>query len=162
MDTSHGAQTVFWLTAASFLTFSIALSTAPNFTYSRIAAICILATLQYNCAKILPSLSVYGDLPYALSTVMFTIFWHAVDYLIAMRVSSRDLALEGRKWTQFVSIPLGLLLNWRRLGTPWQISRIPAFSRRHPQADPRLVRLLFFNVCFQYFFLLPLSIFAVL
>jgi hypothetical protein len=153
---SHGQ--VIGLTSTSFLvTFSWALSTPKDATHIRFAAVILLAALQYSFAKASPGLSEHSDIPYGIMTLAFTFFWHTVDYLIVLRVSSVDFiksrGAKPTRFTQYVWTPLGLLCNWRRLGTPWQISKVPPFSVQHRGAIPSrsaliLQRLFYIVLCF--------------
>ena len=124
---------------ASVATFSYALSTPSNST-SRYAAVALLAALQYTFATASARFSEYGDMPYAVVTLTLTLFWHAVDYLLVLRASSPAfIASRGAKPTalkRYVWTPLGLLANWRRLGTQWRISQVPPFSHQNAASIP--------------------------
>lgn len=140
MDSISKGQALGVASATCLLAFSFGLSTPSDSTLLRFAVIGLLAAVQYGFIVTFPAESEYADAPYALVGLALTAFFHAVDYLVVLRASS-DAFIKSRGKTptvlrKYIQTPLGLLCNQRRLGTPWQITKVPPFSRSNPSAIP--------------------------
>lgn len=155
MDSIPKEQALAVAFVTCFLAFSFGLSTPSDSLLLRFAVIGLLAAVQYGFIVTFPAKSEYADAPYALVGLALTAFFHAVDYLVVLRASSGAFVKSRGKtptlFKQYIQTPLGLLCNQRRLGTPWQITKVPPFSRSNPSAVPSrfvliLRRLLYISV----------------
>ena len=137
---------------AFFVTFSLALSTRPNATQIRLAACVLMGALAYKGAIDFHHQGGSHELVYGYMSALATMTLHAVDYLVVVRASSSDPGVIGNDksaagsppsvFAQYLRMPVSLLFNWRRIGTKWQISNIPPFSRRDPSYTPSRLALI--------------------
>lgn len=142
MESLSAGPALGLVATASFVAFSFGLSLSPDAVPLRLAVVCVLFAVQYGFIAAFPvAEGAYLDLPYGLMTLSFTLLCHAVDYLVVLRASSLEfLKMRGNSspsaFARYIWTPLVLLCNWRRLGTSWQIAKVPPFSRRAPSAVP--------------------------
>ncbi|KAJ2960279.1 hypothetical protein NQ176_g11060 [Zarea fungicola] len=131
-----------WPWQPASLPFPFGLSLAPDAVSLRLTVVCVLFALHYGfIAAFAVAEGAYIDLPYGVMTLSLTLLCHAVDYLVVLRAASVEfLKTRGSSspslFARYIWTPLALLCNWRRLGTSWQIAKVPPFSRRAPSAVP--------------------------
>ncbi|KAI6785817.1 uncharacterized protein J7T54_006156 [Emericellopsis cladophorae] len=121
--------------------FALALTTRTTSLQARLGACGLLVALAWTSLTEVSKLNDNHDLLYGLATTLLMVLFHACDYLVVLRASSRDHVArqQGTQPTflrQYVLTPVSMLCNWRRIGTQWQIDRIPPFSPRSPAKTP--------------------------
>ncbi|KAG9254982.1 membrane bound O-acyl transferase family-domain-containing protein [Emericellopsis atlantica] len=120
--------------------FSFALTTRTAALQARLGACGLLVALVWATLTEVRKLNDNHDLLYVYATTLIVVLFHACDYLVVLRASSREYVVsQGTQPTflrQYVLTPVSMLCNWRRIGTQWQIDKIPPFSPRSPAKTP--------------------------
>lgn len=125
----NDVQTAGLLSAIWVLVFTFALSSIPKTSLnSRVASMVLLAALSYSFNEV--SGRTYDNmvLRTAFPGAICTLTFHATDLLLVSRAAIGDFPAVGGGPLGDLLVALRLLCNWRRIGTPWQISKLPKFS----------------------------------
>lgn len=164
MQSTHDGRTAVLIAVSELLIFAFTLiSVRKESLGGRLASCTLLVSLTFTFLAVAERAHDIKALLSILPPATWTVTFHAVDILLVCRASIDDFVntkqangarkpngprgIRRSKWTvKNLLAALSLLCNWRRIGTPWQISKIPPFSQdRSVPSRGRLIlkRLLF-------------------